>query len=109
MRPSRFDHLAIVQLLQNSDDYNHILTKELYLSSNFTLETYMEWCINRLFSRWPIRFPDLVFVLGKMTEKDPFFKLGSSNNERRFHNLLLHYGKKNKKPSKNVIFYLNSF
>ena len=109
MRPSRFDHLTIVQLLQNSDDYNHILTKELYLSSNFTLETYMEWCINRLFSRWPIRFPDLVFVLGKMTEKDPFFKPGSSYNEKRFHNLLLHYGKKNKKPSKNVIFYLNSF
>ena len=109
MRPSRFNVLSIVQLLQNIDDYNHVLMLEPYLYCNYTLETYKKWCTDRLFSRWPEQFPDLIRVLNY--ERDPFFMPGSSRNERRFYNFLLHYGKKkeNKRPQKKVIFYLYTF
>ena len=80
LRPSRFNVLSIVQLLQNIDDYNHVLTLEPYIYCNYTLETYKKWCTDRLFSRWPEQFPDLLRVLNY--ERDPFFMPGSSRNER---------------------------
>lgn len=36
MRPSRFNVLSIVQLLQNFDDYKQVLTIEPYLYCNYT-------------------------------------------------------------------------
>ena len=109
LRHSRFNVLSVVQLLQNIDDYNHVLTLEPYIYCNYTLETSKKWCTDRLFSRWPERFPDLIRVLERNYERDPFFMPGSSRNKRRFYNLLLHYGKKNKRPQKKVISYLYTF
>ena len=79
LRPSpRLNVLSIVQLLQNIDDYNHILTLESYLYCNYMLETFKKWCTDRLFLRWPEQFPDLIHVLDRNYERDPFFMPGSS-------------------------------
>ena len=48
LRPSRFNVLSIVQLLQNIDDYNHVLTLEPYIYCNYTLETYKKWCTDEV-------------------------------------------------------------
>ena len=40
MRPSQFIVLTIVELIQNVDDYNYVLSIEPYLYCNYTLETY---------------------------------------------------------------------
>ena len=92
MRPSRFNVLSIVQLLQNFDDYKQVLTIEPYLYCNYTSESYRKWCIDRRFSRWPERWPDLIRVLERNYERDPFFMPGSFRNERRFYIFLPHYG-----------------
>ena len=55
-------------------------------------------------------FSNIMDVLEKMEDKDPLFRSGSSYNERNYYNLLLHYGKKNKKRhSEKMIFYLYMF
>ena len=104
MRPSQFNDLSIIQLLQNIDDYNHVLRFEPYLYCCYTLETYKKWCIDRLFSRWLKHFSDLVRVLERNYERDPFFKPRYFHHERRFYNLLLHYGKKIKDHTKKSYF-----
>lgn len=105
-----FDHLSVVELRQNVDDYLHVLKKEPYLFCNFTLEIYLKWNINRLFLKWQKNFPEIVYVLQKIEDRDPFFRPGRNANAKRYYNLLLHYGKKNKKrPGKKVIFYLHTF
>ena len=110
MSPFRFDHLSVVELLQNVDNYLHVLKREPYLFWNFTLEIYLKWKINRLFLKWPKTFPEIVYVLQKIDDKDPFFRPGPNANAKRYYNLLLHYGKKNqKRPEKKVIFYLYTF
>lgn len=88
-----FDHLSVIQLLQNVDDYLHVLVKEPYLYCNYTLEIYLKWCTDILFLKWPTQFPDLVYVLEKIEQRDFFNQPGASSNERRFYNLLLQYGK----------------
>ena len=82
LRPSpRLNVLSIVQLLQNIDDYNHVLTLEPYLYCNYTLETHKKWCTDRLFSRWPERFPDLIRFLERNYEREPFFMPGSTKED----------------------------
>lgn len=39
------------------------------------------------------------YVLQKIEDRDPFFRPGPNANAKRYYNLLLHYGKKNKKKT----------
>ena len=49
MRAHWFDHLSVVQLLQNVHVYLHVLKREPYLYYNFTLQIYLKWNMKRLF------------------------------------------------------------
>ena len=57
MRARRFDHFFVVQLLQNIDDYIHVLNDEPFLYDNDTLKLYLKWNIDRLFLKWLEYFP----------------------------------------------------
>ena len=57
MRARRFDHFSVVQLLQNIDDYIHVLNDESFLYDNDTLKLYLKWNIDRLFLKWSEYFP----------------------------------------------------
>ena len=96
MLASRLDYLSVVELLQNIHDYVHVIKKEPYLYWNFTLEIYLKWNIDGLFLKWPKYFPEIVYVLEKFENNNPFFRPGCNANARRYYNLLLHYGKKRK-------------
>ena len=112
MYPSRFNYLSVVQLLQNVEDYQCLLREKasrFFFFCHFTLEILLEWCNNRHFSKWPTHFPDLICVLDSIYERDPFFLPGCSFNERRYYILLIHCGKKKKRPVKKLIFYLYIF
>ena len=64
----------------------------------------------KTFIKWPEYFPKIMYVLEKLEDNDPFFRPGSSYNQRKFYNLHLQYGKKNKKRlDKRIIFYLYTF
>lgn len=105
----QFDHLSKVELLQNIHDYLDILKRESYLYCNFTLNIYLKWNIDRIYLKWPKYFPTIMEVLEKLEDNDLFFRPRCAVNERRYYNLLLHYGKKRKKkkrPAKKVIFHL---
>ena len=53
----------------------------------------------KTFLKWPEYFPKIMYVLEKLEDNDPFFRPGSSYNQRRYYNLHLHYGKKKKKKT----------
>ena len=53
----------------------------------------------KTFIKWPEYFPKIMYVLEKLEDNDPFFRPGSSYNQRRYYNLHLHYGKKKKKKT----------
>ena len=90
----RFDDLSVVELLQNIADYLHVLKREPYPYCNFTLEIYLKWNIDRLYLKWPEYFLKIMEVLQKIEDNHPFFCPGCARNERRYYNLLFHYGKK---------------
>ena len=94
MRSHQFDHLSKVELLQNIHDYLDILKREPYLYCNFTLKIYLKWNIDRIYLKLPKYFPKIMAVLENLEDNDPFFRPGCAVNERRYYNLLLHYGKK---------------
>ena len=109
MYPSRFNDLSVVQLLQNVEDYQCLLrAKEsrFFFFCHFTLGILLEWYNNRLFSKWPTHFPDVICVLDErcIYESDPFFLPDCSFNERRCYILLIHCGKKHKRPGKKLVF-----
>ena len=59
----------------------------------------------KTFIKWPEYFPKIMYVLEKLEDNDPFFRPGSSYNQRRYYNLHLHLWEKNKKrPDKRIIF-----
>ena len=94
MLASRFHYLSVVELLQNIHDYVHVIKKEPYLYCNFTLKIYLKWNIDGLFLKWPKYFPEIVYVLEKLEDNNPFFRPGCNANAKRYYNLLLHYGNK---------------
>lgn len=94
MYSSRFNDLSVVQSLQNIDNYYHVLIREPDLFCDFTLEILIKWCVDRLILKWPMCFPDLMYILDRIKQRDMFFCPGCSTNERRHYNLLVHYGKK---------------
>ena len=64
----------------------------------------------KTFIKWPEYFPKIMYVLEKLEDNDPFFRPGSSYNQRRYYNLHLHLWEKNKKrPDKRIIFYMYTF
>ena len=109
---SNFQHLTVVQLLQNIHNYSHSMPRWQDKPLQSIFEQYLNWNIDVLFTKWPERFPDIVFVLEKIQENDPFFRPGSAADEIMFYNKLIHYGKKmnnKKKKSQNnftPIFFL---
>lgn len=104
----RFNDLSVVQLLQNVDDYYHILIREPYLCCNFTLEILIKWSTDRLFMKWPMHFPDFTYVLDRIKELiPPFSRPGCTMNKIRFYNFVVNYRKK--RPKKELIFYLYTF
>ena len=94
MRSHQFDHLSKFELLQNIHDYLDILKREPYLYCNFTLKIYLKWNIDRIYLKWSKYFPKIMDVLEKLEDNDPVFRPECAVNERRYYNLLLHYGKK---------------
>ena len=103
---SNFQHLTVVQLLQNIHDYSHSMPQWQDKPLQSIFEQYLNWNIDVLFTKWPERFPDIVFVLKKIQENDPFFRPGSAADEIMFYNKLIHYGKKmNKKKKEAKQFY----
>lgn len=71
----RFNDLSVVQLLQNVDDYYHILIREPYICCNFTLEILIKWSTDRLFMKWPMHFPDFTYVLDRIKARERFLDL----------------------------------
>ena len=97
LQPYRFNELFVVELLQNIHEYFFVLTIEVNLFCNFTIQTHLNWKIDRLFLKWPKHFANTVYVLERLEENDLFFGPGSTANGRLYYNTLIRYGKKTKK------------
>lgn len=108
LKSSRFDNLIVIQLLQNIHDYFLDLSSNdlcYDLGYSLFLELYLKCNIERLFLKWPKSFPNIIFVLERVEEDDPFFIPASSNNERHYYNILTHYGQKKRFKQKRILYF----